>query len=171
MANNRDANKTAQLGMRIGTAQRRLRKRIMFLYIQKAGDDVCFQCGKLIDNIDDLSVEHKISWMHSENPIELYNDLDNIAFSHRRCNVRRQPPVPEHGTLNRYSHSTFPCSCDECRKAKNLYIREYREKNLEAVKGYERKSRAKKRAKARSLAPNLQSKADRESRFSADNLP
>lgn len=43
---------------------------------------------------DTFSIEHKVPWLHSENPLELYFSLDNISFSHYLCNVKagRKPP-------------------------------------------------------------------------------
>lgn len=82
MANDR---KSAFLGMAFGTANHRLRKALLFRYIQRAGDDICFACGERIESVDDLSIEHKEPW--EGRSVDLYWDLDNIAFSHRQCNV------------------------------------------------------------------------------------
>ena len=119
--------RTIQLGMPHGTAAHRLRKMIMFQMIQKAGLDICFQCGKKIETIDELSVEHKIAWLDKENAKELFFDLDNIAFSHLRCNtsVRRSAPkgIMKHPSHNAYSRG---CKCPECKEFKRLYTNEYR---------------------------------------------
>ena len=80
--------KSDQLGMAIGTASARLRKRILFSLIQETGKDICYQCGKRIEKIGDLSIEHKIPWLNSDDPIGLFFDLNNIAFSHLSCNAR-----------------------------------------------------------------------------------
>ena len=37
--------------------------------------------------MSDLSIEHKVPWMSADNPIDAFFDLDNIAFSHLKCNV------------------------------------------------------------------------------------
>lgn len=79
--------KDSQLGMSNGTATARLRKNILFSMIKKLELDVCFQCGNKIETVDELSIEHKIPWLDSEDPIRLFFDLDNIAFSHLKCNV------------------------------------------------------------------------------------
>lgn len=76
--------KSVFLGENISTAQHRLRKQLLFHYVSKAGDAICFKCGTLIENVDDLSIEHKLPWLH--NSPELFWDLDNIAFSHLTCN-------------------------------------------------------------------------------------
>ena len=36
--------------------------------------------------VDEFSVEHKIPWLDSDDPIGLFFSLDNIAFSHHSCN-------------------------------------------------------------------------------------
>ena len=82
--------KSEQLGMSFGKAANRLRKKILFELVQETDRDICFKCGKRIKSIDDLSVEHKQPWLHSNHPKELFFDLSNIAFSHTFCNVREQ---------------------------------------------------------------------------------
>jgi hypothetical protein len=77
-----------QLGVAIGTAQHRLRKMLLWGYVVKCGDNTCYQCGKEIISIDDLSIEHKTPWLDSEDPKKLFFDPDNITYSHLSCNVR-----------------------------------------------------------------------------------
>ncbi|MFJ7982450.1 hypothetical protein ACIQ1D_19525 [Lysinibacillus xylanilyticus] len=79
--------KSEQLGISVSTATNRLKKSLMFQLVQQANRDVCFKCERKIESEKELSVEHKQAWLHSENPIELFYDLDNIAFSHLKCNV------------------------------------------------------------------------------------
>lgn len=79
--------KSEQLGMSHSTANGQLRKMIMFDLVKKAGLDDCFQCKEKINDIGNFSIEHKTPWLHSENPRELFFDLDNIAFSHHDCNT------------------------------------------------------------------------------------
>lgn len=40
-------------------------------------------------------IEHKIPWLDSDKPKELFFDLENIGFSHLSCNIkaRRQRSV------------------------------------------------------------------------------
>ena len=85
-----NATKARQLGMPWGTAMGRLRKSIMFKYVQLAGHDVCYRCGGSINAIDDLSIEHKEYWLHVD--ADLFWDLDNIAFSHLNCNLPHRTP-------------------------------------------------------------------------------
>ncbi len=80
--------KAAFLGMPYGTAANRLRKMLMFKFAQELGYDNCFACGESIETAEELSVEHKEPWLEREGGVEKFWDLDNIAFSHRKCNVR-----------------------------------------------------------------------------------
>ena len=123
--------KSEQLGMPHGTAANILRKNILFTLLRKHKENICFQCGQEIETVDDLSIEHKIPYLHSNNPVELYFSMDNIAFSHLKCNIRSIRPankgnVTEHGTRNRYVR--HGCRCDECKKAQRDYERLRRSK-------------------------------------------
>ena len=62
----------------------------LFDFVKKLHLDNCFVCGKKIDNIATLSIEHKEPWLHSDNPIELFFSLGNIAFSHRACSRAKE---------------------------------------------------------------------------------
>lgn len=89
--------KSEQLGIPFGTACGRLRTSLMFQLVQQAKRDTCFKCGTAIESAEELSIEHKEPWL--DNDPDLFWDLDNIAFSHRRCNVVHRTyvgrPVPE----------------------------------------------------------------------------
>ena len=78
----KQGNKNKQLGMPHGTAQARLRKKILFSLVKISDLDTCFQCEQPIANIDNLSIEHIIPWLNSDDPVGLFFDLNNIAFSH-----------------------------------------------------------------------------------------
>ena len=74
------------LGMPQGTAQNKLRKNLLYKYVRLVGHHYCFKCGLEIEVVDDLSIEHKLPW-YSGQDANLFWDLDNIAFSHLRCNL------------------------------------------------------------------------------------
>jgi 5-methylcytosine-specific restriction endonuclease McrA len=78
--------KDLQLGMTYGKASHRLKKNILYSLAVKLEIHKCFQCGKLIETPEELSVEHKIPWLDSEDPKKLFFSLENIAFSHLICN-------------------------------------------------------------------------------------
>jgi hypothetical protein len=82
--NLRGARKSAFLGMPHGTAANRLRKMVMFHLLQRHGENVCFKCSAVIETADELSIEHKQRWEGVS--VELFWSLENIAFSHLRCN-------------------------------------------------------------------------------------
>jgi hypothetical protein len=83
-----NARKTAFLGMPHGTACNRLRKMILFNLLLRRGENVCFKCSQTIETADELSVEHKQPWEGIS--VELFWDVDNIAFSHLRCNTNHR---------------------------------------------------------------------------------
>lgn len=75
--------------MPFGTAMGRLRKILLFEQLKKHGEHVCFKCSKFIETVEELSVEHKQPWLHVSP--ELFWDIDNIAFSHLKCNKPDRP--------------------------------------------------------------------------------
>ena len=118
--------KTEQLGMNPGTAAHRLRKSILFSFAKKLGFNWCYQCATEIVDIDNFTIEHKKPWLDSDNPPEVFFDLDNIAFSHAGCNyraarVKHGMPCP---SVTAYRKG---CRCDGCKKARA----EYRKKRKE----------------------------------------
>ena len=82
-----------KLGIPFGTANGRLKKAIMFDLVCKLRLNLCFHCNMEITNVDQFSVEHKIPWLNSDNPKELFYDLNNIAFSHLFCNVEAREKI------------------------------------------------------------------------------
>lgn len=125
---NSNKKKSAQLGMAHGTANSRLRKDILFKLVQDTEKDYCFQCGKRIKNIDDFSIEHKTPWLDSKDPVGLFFDLDNIAFSHIKCNYRAsrngQKPL-DCPSVASYKRG---CRCSGCFEAMRKYHREDKRK-------------------------------------------
>lgn len=79
--------KHQQLGESYGTASNKLRKSILFEMLRRLGLDVCFQCRQQIETIRELSIEHKVAWLDSSNPVAMFFDMENIAFSHLSCNI------------------------------------------------------------------------------------
>jgi hypothetical protein len=114
--------KSSQLGMPVGTATHRLRKLIMFELLVETHKNFCFQCGSEILSASEFSIEHKIPWLDSENPKELFFSLENISFSHLSCNsrvARRKCGLElSHGTLQAYQR--IGCRCDDCKRAKSI---------------------------------------------------
>lgn len=73
------------LGCPVGTAQSKLRRNILFNLLLRFGLTDCFVCGKVMSN-EDYSIEHIKPWLSSGSK-ELFWDLDNITFSHKKCNT------------------------------------------------------------------------------------
>ena len=134
--------KSEQLGINHSTAQHRLRKKILFMFVQRLKLDECFQCKKLIVEVEDLSVEHKKPWLDEDT--RLFWDMGNIAFSHRSCNssaarynTKARRKVYEHKIADRKDEDGhYPsrawydrgCRCDSCKKIKNLSRRKHERK-------------------------------------------
>ena len=80
--------KNRLLGMPHGTASNRLRKTILYSMLYgKVYDRHCFHCGREIEHVDEMSIEHKQPWQSANDPKAVFFDLENIAFSHLRCNT------------------------------------------------------------------------------------
>jgi hypothetical protein len=111
--------KTQQLGMSFSKASGRLKKMYLLRLLQRLGEDDCFRCGGKIENVDDLSIEHKEPWLDRD--VALFWDLENIAHSHLSCNssagrIGKQPgrthdaSCPCHGVGGRALYRVS-CSC------------------------------------------------------------
>jgi len=83
--------KAQQLGMNPSTASGRLVKDLLFKFVIDSGHK-CHRCGDDLTR-DTFSIEHIKEWLDSDNPVGLYFDLSNIAFSHKTCNyaAKRTP--------------------------------------------------------------------------------
>lgn len=78
--------KKQQLGMNPSTASHRLVKDLLYEYGVVRQHKRCFHCGEPMSR-EDFSIEHITPWLDSDNPVELYFDLDNVDFSHHCCNL------------------------------------------------------------------------------------
>lgn len=120
--------KTEQLGMPIGTASGRLRKSLILKLLKEANQNICFQCGGEIVSESELSIEHKIPYLDSEDPVKLFFDLENVAFSHLICNTRASRKViGKHPSINSYKNG---CRCDECREVEKFRRRGQRKRGV-----------------------------------------
>lgn len=92
--------KQVQLGMNPSTASGRLIKDLLYNFVIESGH-VCFRCEMPLTR-ETFSIEHMVAWLDSKNPIELFFDPNNIAYSHLRCNSlasRRYKMTPEEKAL------------------------------------------------------------------------
>lgn len=98
------------LGEKLSTAKSKLNKMLMFELAKKCNMATCFRCGHKIEDIGEFTIDHKESWILGDNPSRLFYDIDNIAFSHAKCNY-------EAGT------KTFVSNCkNEVKEEPGLYI-------------------------------------------------
>lgn len=103
-----DKKKSEQLGMSHGSANHRLRKSILFEFVNRLGYADCFQCGEIIETIEEFSIDHKVPWLDSKDPKKLFFDLENIAFSHIKCNcgaARRLHVIGEKSAVSKLTES------------------------------------------------------------------
>jgi len=91
------------------------------MLVQETNKDDCFVCGEKIDSVAELSIEHKKPWLDVD--ADLFWDLENISFSHRKCNRPHNPyrggwTGKKHlcGTQGGYRSG---CRCDKCRQWKS----------------------------------------------------
>lgn len=118
--------KSAFLGMPHGTAVGRLRKQILFMLLQKLNEADCFKCNLPIESPDDLSIEHVLPW--EGRSVELFWDLNNITFSHLKCNIRHTKNLPR----------KCPDGTSWCSKCKTFFPINLFWKNRTTVSGYEK---------------------------------
>jgi hypothetical protein len=80
--------KSRLLGLPFTTARLRLQRDIVFELAKRCQMDDCFRCGKKIERVEDMTIEHKTAWMSAPDPVATFFDLENIAFSHSLCNTK-----------------------------------------------------------------------------------
>ena len=114
--------KSEKLGMPYGTARNKLVKSLLWSFICRQKQNYCHQCGSEILSIDDLSIEHIEPWENSINPVKLYFDIDNIAYSHLSCNssarILPKQPCPSRSAYTR------GCRCEDCKELNRVYAKE-----------------------------------------------
>jgi len=111
-----------QLGMSKGRARHILITKLIFEFICHANLNSCHRC-KLPMTVDSYSIDHKVDWLDSLNPLEVYLDLQNIGFSHKICNSL--------AAKRHKNASKTKIACDYCKKEYEIYTYTfvYRKKN------------------------------------------
>ncbi len=109
---NSSTRKSEFLGMPFGTANGRLRKMILFNLLKRLNENVCYKCKESITRLDELSIEHILPWEGVS--VDLYWNIDNIAFSHLRCN-RPHKPSGGSSTAKRIIPPTGYAWCAGCK--------------------------------------------------------
>lgn len=117
--------KKNQLGIDPGTAAHQLKKLILFDLLKQLKKNYCYQCASEIETPEELSIEHKTPWLHSNDPKGLFFDLSNIAFSHLSCNVgaARRAVEAVHPSATYYAKG---CRCSKCKEIVKLDRRRQR---------------------------------------------
>lgn len=121
--------KKAQLGMPLGTAAGRLRKQLLFKMAKELGLDTCCRCQTLIESVDEFTIDHILPWYNHD--VALFWDLDNIAFSHSRCNLQHdhshtRRPRGKWAPCGSHERYRDGCRCDKCRAWKSADNRRWR---------------------------------------------
>lgn len=70
------------LGMSQSTADKKLRKAIILEMARQLGKNVCLECGRPIEDPEDLAIKHVEDW---EGDPSQFFDLTNVAFGHASC--------------------------------------------------------------------------------------
>lgn len=99
------------LGEPLSTAKNKLNKKIMFFFIKKYYPD-CYRCGAEMTS-ENWTYENKIPWLYSEDPLGYFFDLENIAFSHEKCNYGDSRKALKKGCPS-ISNYRAGCRCDGC---------------------------------------------------------
>ena len=114
-----DKKKAKQLGMNPSTASNRLVKDLLFRFGAESLD--CYRCGEELER-ENFSIDHKVPWLDSDDPLGLYFDLENVTFSHKDCNRAAarngQTITAGHGTTGMYRKRG--CRCDQCTAAQRI---------------------------------------------------
>lgn len=137
-----NAVKDRLLGMPHGTAQGRLRKMILFDLLRSGGKDTCFRCENKIEDVEDLSIEHKVPWQSVADPKRAFFDLTNISFSHLSCNSaasntmkKKCPTGHEYDERNTYTNPDGERCCRICRQGSRRQFRSsHREQDTQNYK-------------------------------------
>lgn len=75
-----------------GTATYKLYRLVIWSLLQELGRAICYRCnGPLIEG--EFHLDHKQPWRYTEDPIGLFFDLNNVAFSHPKCNLTARKVV------------------------------------------------------------------------------
>jgi len=121
---NREKKSKRILGESRSTANTRLHRELLWMFLVETGKTKCYRCNEEMTR-ETFSIDHKLPWSSSENPEKYFWDLENIDFSHSICNSatpRGRRTEQRHGTLLEYQH--YGCRCVLCVEANRKYQRD-----------------------------------------------
>lgn len=58
----------------------------MFELVEKCNMDTYYRCDAENKNFEDFTIDHKESWLLSNESVNMFYSMGNIAFSHAKCN-------------------------------------------------------------------------------------
>ena len=76
--------------MHPSSASNILKKMLMYDFAKKLQLHFCYRCNLEICNFKDISIDHVINYLHSSDPRKYFFDVNNIKFSHIRCNIKHK---------------------------------------------------------------------------------
>lgn len=124
------------LGMEMGKADYILKKKLLFYLAGRLDMLNCFRCGKPIETIEELSLDHTEFWLNAHNPIATFFDVEKIAFSHMKCN-RVSKDISNLSECPSRAAYARGCRCEGCKQATREYTREHKRKWREENPGKE----------------------------------
>ena len=121
-----------------GTACNRLLKLVLLDLLRRLKTNFCFRCKTEILSVEDLSLDHKEPWLDATP--DLFWNLDNIAFSHRSCNIRaaRRDPARLRETVRQRWLNSTPKGKSWCMGCKDFLILDQFNTNRTRVSGVQK---------------------------------
>lgn len=116
--------KKEQLGMNPGTASYHLFKDVFWMMLQETNRGTCCKCGKLMTR-ESFSIEHLEPWLDSVDPTKIFFDLENIGFSHLKCNVESARPRSKTAKCGSAWKYRSGCRCAVCLESRAKSKRDY----------------------------------------------
>ncbi len=74
--------------------------------------------------MSEFSIEHKIPWQSAEDPKESFFDLDNIAFSHLKCNIKAASKDARRELVYKTSPGTLWCTGCQCERLISCFTKD-----------------------------------------------
>lgn len=93
-----------------------LRQAILFKLLKQLDLNTCHGCKSSIESASELSIEHIRPWEGRD--AKLFWDLENIAFSHKRCNEPHRQRGGEAAKARRRTGPNQTYFCGKCRAFK-----------------------------------------------------
>lgn len=130
--------------MPIGTANNKLRLKVLYNLLCMSNLQQCSKCGGKIEEPENFSIIHKDPWIDSD--VSLFWSLDNIAFSHQECgaarhgeknmtnNIIKVEVIDEHGQeLRTFIHEGMTYVAGEKGQRYNLRVKNMSWDRIEVV--------------------------------------